>query len=403
MNMHTNFYELLSESQRKVLRLIGTAASVLSVSSYLVGGSVRDLLMGVKIRDIDISVESINVREFCEFMETSFGAQILRFSEFGTCKLTLGGVIVDVAMTRSETYEPQGSLPTVKYADIDMDLARRDFSINSMAVPILPSELGSIIDPNQGLEDIRREVIRVLHPRSFVDDSTRIFRAVRYSVRLGFELENETNELLMNSVQDIGNISGTRTLNEIIRICHEPQAGNMLKKLNSVGVFKAIHPKFVLPSYFEGNCNDDCKEAWSNVEICCLLLFDSDMEYWESIAHSMDMPKAVLKALTGLEIMKNLGEQKRNSDIYQSLISVPQEALNVGIKCLDKTKSAEVKFFRDNLKGRHLSITGDDLISLGVEPGPLVGHLLDQVFAALLNGDVQGRDSELEFVKSLIA
>jgi tRNA nucleotidyltransferase/poly(A) polymerase len=271
-----------------------------------------------------------------------------------------------------------------------------------MAMPILSDELGSVIDLNQGFKDISEKRLRVLHPRSFLDDCTRIFRAVRYSTRLGFAIEDETKALLMEGIKEINSVSGTRILNEIIRICDESERIEILKTLNSLEIFKIIHPKMYFPVELEKVSKNGDIKNWSRTEISCLLLYSSPPEHWEAIAHSLDMPKSVLAALSGLRILANLDDDNLNSDIYQNLISVPEAALRVGLSCLDDTKSTQIKLFVDHLRDLQLSINGDDVMSLGVQPGPLVGELLSQAFSALLNDQLQGRESQLSFVQNLI-
>ena len=203
MGLHNDYNELLSESQRKTLTMVGNAAADRSVNAYLVGGSVRDLILGGQIGDLDVCIESGDLQEFCEFLQTTFCAEILAYSEFGTCKIVLGEEMVDVAVARSEVYERNGALPTIMYSTVSHDLMRRDFTINSMAMPIISGELGPVIDLNQGFRDIDEKLLRILHHRSFLDDSTRIFRAIRYSERLGFTIDNQTKALLKAGIKEI--------------------------------------------------------------------------------------------------------------------------------------------------------------------------------------------------------
>ena len=402
MSLQNCYNELLSESQRKALTMVGDAAADRSISAYLVGGSVRDLILGSRIEDLDVCIESSNIQDFCDFLRTAFCAEILAYSEFGTCKIVLGEETIDVAITRSEVYKRNGALPSIRHSTINDDLMRRDFTINSMAMPILPGELGPVIDLNHGFRDMDEKLLRILHHRSFLDDCTRIFRAIKYSERLGFTIEKETKNLLKKGVKEIHHVSGSRISNELIRICYEPKRIPMLQALDSMGILKVIHPEMYFPEDLQKVSEIEDIGNWNNTEISCLLLFSCSPEYRETIAHALDMPKSVIRALSGLKVLENLEESLSNSDIYLNLIAVPEEALRVGILCLSEVKSAQIKLFTDKLKDRQLSINGDDVISLGVEPGPIVGDLLSQTLAALLNDQLKGRESQIGFVRNLI-
>ena len=402
MGLHNDYNELLSKSQRKALMMVGNAAADRSVNAYLVGGSVRDLILGGRIDDLDVCIESGDIQEFCEFLQTTFCAEILAYSEFGTCKIIIGEEMVDVAVARSEVYERNGALPTITHSTVNHDLMRRDFTINSMAMPILLGELGTVIDLNEGFRDIDEKLLRILHHRSFLDDCTRIFRAVRYSKRLGFIIESQTEVLLKEGIKEICNVSGTRISSELIRICYEPERVSMLQTLDSFGILKVIHPEMAFPEDLKKVSQAVDIENWDKTEISCLLLFSSNPEYREAIARSLNMSKGVLVALSGLKVLENLEENLSNADIYQHLITVPEAALRVGVVCLNNVKSAQIKLFLDKLKDLQLSINGDDVISLGVDPGPFVGDLLSQTFAALLNGQLKDREAQIGFVKNLI-
>jgi tRNA nucleotidyltransferase (CCA-adding enzyme) len=235
------------ESSREKIdpRLIGERMTALpAVSSlrdslageraYLVGGAVRDLLLGMDHPDLDVAVEG-DAPELARRL----GADATAHERFSTARLDLDGVQVDLASTRAERYPHPGALPEVEPASLDRDLARRDFTINAMAVPLVGEP--ELIDPYDGLGDLREGVLRILHPDSFVDDPTRALRAARYAARLGFEVEPATFELL--TAADLGTVSGDRVEAELRRVAAEqraPAAFELLAQWGLAGIDRGV-------------------------------------------------------------------------------------------------------------------------------------------------------------------
>ena len=182
MNISNLLANLLDSKQQYALRSIGISAQSLGVEAFLVGGSVRDLILGRPLSDIDISVECRpeNLLGTPELKDALLGST----SEFGTAKINIGKELIDVAMTRSEVYQEPGMLPEVQPSDIDNDLARRDFTINAIAVSLCSENWGDVLDDFDSISDLRSKTIRVIHSKSFMDDPTRIFRAAKYMARL---------------------------------------------------------------------------------------------------------------------------------------------------------------------------------------------------------------------------
>ncbi|MCH7746149.1 MAG: hypothetical protein IIC84_08765, partial [Chloroflexi bacterium] len=167
----------LSPVQTRLLERAGRVSSQHGVALYLVGGAVRDAMLGRQTIDLDLSMVSADPA-FASVLAHGLNGQVVASSRFGTSKLQIGGIVIDLAMARSETYAHPGALPSVAPGSIDEDLARRDFSINAMAVSLSPDSWGDLLDPFDGRRDLQRRLIKVLHPGSFVDDATRILRAV---------------------------------------------------------------------------------------------------------------------------------------------------------------------------------------------------------------------------------
>ena len=200
MNASVRLERHLSGIRFAVLRELSRFAAELGIDLYLVGGSVRDVLADAPLTDVDV-MASDNPERLIERIRGSGDAKVRKASAFGTWSLTVRGVEVDLSTARRETYEHPGALPEVFPSTVEDDLARRDFSINAMAISLGEDSWGDLLDPHSGAADLKRGLIRVLHRRSFEDDATRILRAVRYSCRLDFRLEPPD-----------GNAAGTRSV-----------------------------------------------------------------------------------------------------------------------------------------------------------------------------------------------
>ncbi len=207
---------------------------------YTVGGTLRDLILRLEIKDVDLVVES-SVEKFLEYVESlnKKGRLLRRFYTF-KFEISYGPVEhIDIAIARKEIYPKPGALPIVEPGTIEEDLYRRDFTINALAIPVYPDgRTGDIIDPIGGLRDLSNRVIRVLHNRSFIDDPTRIFRAVRFSVRLGFSIEPDTEKLIKEAVENgaLRTVGFARIKKEIELCKNEERSEEIFKSLKALGI-----------------------------------------------------------------------------------------------------------------------------------------------------------------------
>ncbi|MFM8426081.1 MAG: CCA tRNA nucleotidyltransferase [Chloroflexota bacterium] len=235
---------LIHPEKLTLLSNIANLAETLNMSCYLVGGSVRDLLLGRPINDLDVIVEGDAIDLAKKLVEVYGGKQTPHF-KFRTAfwHVPNSEHVVDLITARNETYEKPGALPTVKPSTIEDDLARRDFTINAMALRLDGEGMGEVLDPLGGGADLERGVIRYLHPNSFIDDPTRIFRAIRYETRYGFEIEPETLAAInKEALKVLQSLSGERLRNELDLILDEDEAARMVLRVASLGVLDAIHP-----------------------------------------------------------------------------------------------------------------------------------------------------------------
>ena len=244
--MSTIFDRHLSQQHRVFLSRVPDAAARCGVRVHLVGGSVRDLLLGRTPAELDLAASG-EVADPVGSLVESLGGAATSGSQFGTAKVRVGGVDLDVARARRETYARPGALPTVTFTNsIEEDLPRRDFTIHAMAVSLNPRDFGTLLDPLGGRRDLEAKLVRVLHSRSFADDPTRILRAVRYAGRLGFGFESGTARLLAEDMRWLDSVSGDRIRRELERTAGEERLADILELAESLGVLEAVHPALSL-------------------------------------------------------------------------------------------------------------------------------------------------------------
>ena len=254
----SDFERFLGGAGAKLIELISYMARKKNLALYVAGGFVRDLLLNQRTLDLDFVLEGDAIN-FARSLAKSFGGRAHSHQQFGTAKWILDDRVayslslildalpasVDFVTARSETYAFPTALPAVSPADIECDLRRRDFSVNALAIQLSPLEAPwPLVDVCDGIDDLNRGLIRALHEQSFVDDPTRILRALRYAERLGFELEADTAEWMDKALPHLSRTTGQRLRNEIDLILHETKAGETMLRLQELGVLMNIHSAF---------------------------------------------------------------------------------------------------------------------------------------------------------------
>ncbi len=330
---------------------------------YLVGGAVRDLLLGLGRADIDVAVVGDPAR-----LIAALGAQTLAAHErFGTAKIQLDGHELDVATARTESYERPGALPAVAAADsIEADLARRDFTVNAMAVPLAdPSRL---IDPHGGRADLEAGLLRVLHPGSFADDPTRALRAARYASRFGFALEPETERLL--GATDLDTVSVARRDAELRRLAAEANAAAGFELLASWGLVE-LRPE--------------------GAELAAAVGAVLEDERWRGEVERADAVLAAACGPAGREVELAAATPDRPSEA----VALARGAGWVELALARALGAEWIDRYVDEWRRVTLAIDGDDLIAAGVTRGPAIGRGLQAALTAKLDGEVADREQEL--------
>lgn len=406
----------------QVLRDLGGAGDSLELPVYAVGGFVRDLLLGNENSDIDVSVEGDGIF-FAETFAARYGCRVKSHIKFGTAVIVFpDGFKIDVASTRLEYYETPGALPTVERSSLKMDLYRRDFTINTLAIRLNNADFALLIDYFGAYRDLQEKSIRVLHNLSFVEDPTRVFRAIRFEHRLDFVIARHTENLIKNAIKMgfLEKVGGRRLLNELMQIFRHSDPIRAIQRMAGFGLLRFIHPDLVLTTenlrvieeakkvitWFDLLYLGQRVENWV-VYLLALTSSLSDDRFWKMctrLAVSEHYREKLIELrIHGeqvLEVMERRAAQNEPvvpSEIYFWLAGLTPELL---LYIMAKSGNDDVKKFVSLYvtKLQHItsSITGNDLKELGLPVGPRYRKILDRVLAARLNGEVLTRAEELQ-------
>jgi tRNA nucleotidyltransferase (CCA-adding enzyme) len=423
MKIGQRFRRELPPATHELLRAIGTLSRDSGYRAYLVGGIVRDLMLGRENVDLDIAIEG-DAECLARTFAKKTGARMRAPTRFGTCKIESKAFgTLDIAATRGEYYKASGALPDVVPEGISEDLERRDFSINAMALSLNPGSYGRLLDPLRGSEDLAREKLRVLHPDSFRDDPTRLLRGIRFAARYGFAFESGTLRLFREAVGGgfLSRISGKRVFTELRLLCKESQAGRALMLMRRHRMLETIDPAF----------------GWTNTKLKharllgrALTTFDDagpggGMEEWQAwfsvffagigrtncsrLAKLLNLPRDLRRvcAWTAAEIEPTLAKLEKLdlSNPYKAtrlLRDVPQEALvHLYLAGSRRERNLILKFVGDWMHVRP-ALTGGQIVDLGVPGGPGVGRMLEAILKLKLSGKIQNRADEVNYVRSKV-
>lgn len=405
--------ELLPSERLTLLSNIADQAASLGMPCYLVGGFVRDLLLRQPVNDFDLVVEGDAIKLGKHLVKT-YGGKLTTHFKFHTAvwqlpsTFTLQPSTLDLITARKETYANPGALPMVKPSTMDDDLRRRDFTVNAMAVRLDGQGFGEILDPLDGGADLERGLIRVLHPRSFIDDPTRIFRAVRYEARYSFAIEPSTLALINpESLLVLSKLSGERLRHEVDLIFNEDRAADMMLRIASLGVLKSIHP--FLPEFDQTLAQFLDMDVQLDVPAdrvamgYMLWLIDLSEEQVFSIANRLDFTNELtLSVWAAAQLKRSLPHllDSRPSVWTYALEKLPLLSI-YAVYLISREKSLldYISFWR-HIKPH---TTGDDLKAQGLKPGPRFGNILTQLRSAWLDGEVTNKQQEEDLLGKILA
>lgn len=421
----------------ELLHLFAYQAAALQMPLYLVGGVVRDMFLGRAVNDFDLVVEG-EITAFAESILKKYGGKILVHSRFGTAKWILNEstfkrldfpatrfpdfeLSFDLVSARSETYSRPGALPDVERSTIGDDLRRRDFTINAMALRLDGNHYGELIDPLGGEADLERGTIRVIHAKSFIDDPTRIYRAVRYEGRYGFQIADDTVALIPDARPIIAELSAERIRHELDLILAEQNAVSMLARLAELDLLKPIHPAL----FYDGSArsrlanigsfralrrispwNLDRGEGNKRVLGWLLWLMSLSHNYIGSLNLRLQFTSDFLASLFATSTMFSTLSSFADitpSQCVERLSLYPLNAVEAVYFIAPDEKIKDV-FFRYLSEWRHVKphITGDDLKERGLEPGPRYGEILRRLRAAWLDGEIRSKEQESKLLDELL-
>ncbi len=406
-----------------ILRAAGELGDRLEMRVYLVGGVVRDLLLGIGNLDVDVVVEGDGLA-LAKALAAELGARVTVHERFGTARLQFpDGFKLDLATARTEYYEYPSALPTVEHGSIKRDLYRRDFTINTLAIGLNPSAFGRLLDFYGGERDLKDRTIRVLHSLSFVEDPTRIFRAVRFAARFGFELGRETRALIVGAVRMnlVERLSPHRLTDEVRLMLSEGDPRTGLALLAELGVLRSLHRSLTWSPRLQALVRGvEEAVAWYR-----LLYLDRPMESWlvYLLALLEVVPdKGVTAMLDKFELAERAKRVVRTARfsshrVVRRLVARPGPSPSGVVRLLDGIDDEVLVFLMAASKAeavkRHLSaylttyrktrsiLTGDDLKQLGVRPGPDYKRILTRLLEARLDGRVVSAEDERRMAREL--
>ena len=389
-----------------------------SLPVYLVGGPVRDALMGFPIKDLDFVVEG-DAPGLAGQIAESLGGRTLVHPAFGTATITLDDAHIDLVTARSEVYPHPGSLPRVTPSGMDDDLSRRDFTVNALALPIYQKN-PQVMDRHGGVDDIRLRTVRALHSNSFQDDPTRLLRAVRYEQRLGFQIEEDTLGWMQVAVAQgcVGPVTGDRLRHEIERTFQEDNPAPALRRAAGLGILPGIHPSLTdigpverLASAIAEATTPEKKEL---IAAHKPLLYPAALAYplssgdAESVIQRLNMPNAWARVVRDTVDLKL--DEGRIADLPLSgsqLARLVERYVNeavTAVSMLTESPCASRRLDRYLNELRYVSpaLDGRKLLAMGVPSGPMMGQILSDLRNARLDGQVGTEEEERSLVQKIL-
>jgi len=375
---------------------------------YLVGGVVRDLLLGQVNLDLDLVVEGNAIELAPQLVEINHG-KITTHPRFNTTKLQWDKWSVDLATARSETYAKPGALPTVTPGSINNDLFRRDFTINAMAIELNPGHYGELIDQYGGRDDLEHKLIRILHEKSFTDDATRIWRGLRYEQRLDFQLEPTTLKLLKRDIPMLDTISGDRIRYELECILKEERPEKVLRRAEELGVLSKLSPTLKSRGWLAEKFKQARQISFPNPPpiglYLAILVYPLTSEENEPLISFLRLPKPLAQTLRdtiGLKAkLPSLANPELSpSGIYRLIHGYSLQAVTVNsLACDSPVAHQHIQLFLDKLRYVKPALTGNDLQKMGITPGPRMKEILQKLHEARLDGKVTSKQGEKKLVE----
>ncbi len=438
MNVSNELNRMLPKKLMGLIKVIGLEADKSNLAVFLVGGFVRDLLLGAVNNDLDIVVEGDAIR-FMEQLACKIQGKVVRHKKFGTGTIVMerpkwlplardesAKFKIDIASAREETYKKPAALPTVKFSSLKEDLYRRDFTINAMAVNINKKNFGLFIDFFDGKKDLKKAVIRVLHNKSFIDDPTRIFRAVRFEQRFAFKIEKRTLQLIAQAARkDVFSLTESRRIRaELILILKEEHPEKAIFRMRELHELRFIHRALSLRRDISVTFNKLKKRVKWYKTICApgkktdvwLVYLMVMLEKLSSGEISEVLEKFVFTRVESLKLKSykalaeetvkkiSVREEMTHSGIYTLLKPLShEEILYVMAKVRTEKAKNRIENFFINLDNMTLKTKGYDIKKEGVNPGPRYTELSRCLLREKLDGKIATKKDEIKYLRQIIA
>jgi len=377
-----------------------------SLPVYLVGGPVRDAVLDVPANDLDFVLIG-DAPTLASDLAEELGGQVTVHPRFGTATVEIEGDRIDIVTARKEVYPFPGSLPEVSASSLEDDLARRDFSINAMALP-LSGDSPEVIDPHGGLEGLAYRRVATLHPGSFTDDPSRMLRAVRYEQRLGLQISDTTLSEMQSALagRHADAVSGDRWRQEFQKIFEEPQAFKMLIRAIGLGVLAAIHPALSDSRPLAILAGEG---GLAPSDLLAALAMPLSAADGEGVNSRLNLPTDWARVVRDTIVLQGIlpeitGPSVSPSKVCSALEKLDADAIAAAARLsLDIQLASRLRRYLDVWRLVSPVLTGDDLLAMGVPPGSNVGEVLREVNSAKLDGLVGGEDEERALVNQIIS
>jgi len=420
MKIGQTFRKTLPPATHELLRAIGMLSHDMGYRAYLVGGIVRDLMLGRESVDLDVAIEG-DAEHLARTFARKTGARMRQPTRFGTCKLLSKAFgTLDIATTRSETYSVPGALPEVYSSGILEDLARRDFTINAMALSLSPGSYGRLLDPLGGEADLKRSSLRVIHAQSFRDDPTRMLRGIRFGARYGFTFERGTALLFREGVEGgfLKRVSGERVFTELKILCREPEPARVFDLLRRHRVLESVDAAFMLNLWklkdsrrleraidvLDESAPTGFLEEWR--AWFAVFFLGLDRRKCNRLIRYLNLPKELREIClwSALELKRTLSrlhglDSSRGYRVTKLLGTVPAEGLvHLYAAGPRRERNLILTYLTDWMHIRP-ALTGGQIVDLGVARGPRVGRMLEAILRLKISGKLRTKADELDYVR----
>ena len=409
-NLQNAMEQQLPKEVFTLLQQISQTANRMKKSVYLIGGIVRDIMLQKSNDDIDLVVEGNGIL-FARGLKEDYDGEIIEHDSFGTATWTHpSGIVIDITSSRLEYYDRPASLPDVEGSTLNEDLHRRDFTINAMALRLSGASFGELIDPFGGQEDLREKTIKVLHNLSFIEDPTRIFRGIRFEERFQFLMDEQTEKLALNSIDQVRELTPTRVVDQLKKLFSEGTPSNMIGRLFELNFWH----QFNIETVHEIRSKEIAENLAMHYQA-----FDQECPSWFNfflipfycqenleMARTYALTKSDMKLLTEITHLQAFDEwhhQQNIGDYHAELKKYSSEAIIFVLASGLFEDKEQMIIYLERRSQLCNYFTGEDLMVLGMQPGPMFSKVLLQLEIEQLNGEIQSKEQAEQWITRFVS